>query len=86
MLAPLAPLLTLALFALRAVELAVLVTVIAGWLAVDPEHPILRLLRKVADPLLAAAKPIARLIPGPYDWSPAVVLLGLHLVGRLLGG
>jgi uncharacterized protein YggT (Ycf19 family) len=82
----LAPVLTLVLLALRVVELAVVGAVIAGWLGVDPKNALVVLLRKIADPLLELAKPLARIIPGPYDWSPAVVLLALHLVRRLLGG
>lgn len=73
------------LFALRAVELAVIGFVIAGWLGLDAENPIMRALRAVAEPLLRAVRPIARRIPGPLDWSPLIVLLGLHLVRSLLG-
>lgn len=29
-------------------------------------------------------RPLARKIPGPIDWSPAIVLLGLELISRLL--
>jgi YggT family protein len=82
----LAALISLILFALRAVELAVLGTVIATWLDIDPDNPILRVLRAVADPLLRLVRPLARRIPGPVDWSPLVVLLGLHLLRTLLLG
>jgi YggT family protein len=82
----LAALISLVLFALRAVELAVLGTVIATWLDIDPDNPILRVLRAVADPLLRLVRPLARRIPGPVDWSPLVVLLGLHLLRTLLLG
>lgn len=78
--------LTFVLFALRVVELAVIGAVIAGWLGIDAENPIVRVLRKIADPLLKAVRPIAGRIPGPIDWSPMIVLIGLHLVRSLLGG
>lgn len=74
------------LFALRAVELAVIGYVIAGWLDLNPDNPIVRALRAIAEPLLRAVRPIARRIPGPIDWSPMIVLLGLHLLRSLLGG
>jgi YggT family protein len=73
------------LFALRAVELAVLGYVIAGWLDINPDNGIVRVLRSIAEPLLRAVRPIARRIPGPLDWSPLIVLIGLHLVRSLLG-
>lgn len=78
--------LSLLALALRAVELAVIGAVIADWLDVDRENPIVKVLRAVADPLLRAVRPIARRIPGPIDWSPLIVLLGLHLVRGMIGG
>jgi YggT family protein len=77
---------SLLLLALRAAEFAVIGFVIAGWLGIDGENPIVRILGAVAEPLLRIARPIARRIPGPLDWSPMLVLLGLHFLRRFLGG
>jgi len=73
-------------FVLRLVELAVIGSVIATWLQLNRDNPIVRALAAVAEPLLTAVRPIARRIPGPFDWSPMIVLLGLHLARALLGG
>lgn len=80
----LASIVSLIVLALRAAELAVVGAVIASVLDIDRQNPIVRLLRAVADPLLRAAKPLARRIPGPFDWSPLIVLLGLDLVRSVL--
>ena len=77
--------LTVLLFALRLVELAVIGAVIATWLQINPQNPIVRALNAVAEPLLTAVRPIARRIPGPFDWSPMIVLLGIHLLRSVLG-
>lgn len=76
--------LTALLFALRLVELAVIGSMIARWLQINPQNPVVRALASVADPLLAAVRPIARRIPGPFDWSPLIVLLGIHLLRSIL--
>ena len=73
-------------FTLRLVELAVIGNVIATWLQWNRENPFVRALAKVAEPLLKAVRPLARRIPGPFDWSPMIVLVGLHLLRTLLGG
>jgi YggT family protein len=77
---------SLLLLALRVVEFAVLGYVIAGWLGLGDDNPVVRILRVVAEPLLRIARPIARRIPGPLDWSPMLVLLGLYFVRRLITG
>lgn len=72
-------------WALWLIELAVVAVVIAGWLRVSPENPVLRALKSVVDPLFQVVRPIAKIIPGPIDWSPAIVLFALHVTRRLLG-
>lgn len=79
-------LVSLILLLLRGVEIAVLGAVIATWLDINPDNPMVRVLRAVADPLLRLVRPLARRIPGPLDWSPLVLLLGLHLLRTLLLG
>lgn len=79
-----ASLVSLIVLALRAVEIAVIGAVVASLLDIDPDNPIVRALRSIADPLLRAVKPIARRIPGPFDWSPMIVLLGIDLLRGLL--
>jgi YggT family protein len=73
-------------FTLRLVEIAVIGNVIATWLQWNRENPVVRALAAVAEPLLAAVRPLARRIPGPFDWSPMIVLVGLHLLRTLLLG
>jgi uncharacterized protein YggT (Ycf19 family) len=73
-------------FTLRLVELAVIGHVIGSWLQWNRENRFVRALAAVAEPLLKAVRPLARHIPGPFDWSPMIVLVGLHVLRTLVGG
>lgn len=81
----LAPLVSLVLLALRGVELAVIAVVVAGWIGIGRDNPIVAALRAIVDPLLSLVRPVARIIPGPLDWSPLILLLALDIVRRILG-
>lgn len=70
--------------ALSAVQLLVIAAIIVSWIGVNPDNPIVRFLRAVTEPLFALVRPLARKIPGPLDWSPAIVLLAIGLIRRYL--
>ncbi len=61
----------------------VLAAVIASWVAPGSDHPIVRFLQRVTEPLFAAVR---KILPpmGGIDLSPLAVLLGLNLLTRLL--
>lgn len=65
-------------------QLFVVAHAVTTWLGADPKHPLVRLVRAPAEPLLRLVRPLAKKIPGPLDWSPALALLGLELLKRLL--
>ena len=74
-----------ALFAiLRIAELLVIGAVIATWMDADPNNTIVRVVREPTEPLFVAVRPLARRIPGPLDWSPAIVLLGIEALRLLI--
>ena len=62
----------------------ILIVIIASFLAPGGRHPVLGLLRQVAEPLLAPAR---RIVPplGGLDFSPILVILALGVLERLLG-
>jgi YggT family protein len=70
-------------------EFLLLIRVLLSWINVDPyrpviDHPAIRLLERITEPVLA---PLRRLIPpigGTIDISPVVALLLLEIVRRLL--
>jgi YggT family protein len=68
----------------RIVQLLVFGAVIASWLGANPNNFIVRVLRETTEPIFRRVRPIARKIPGPVDWSPMIVLLGIELVERVL--
>ena len=70
---------------LRLYELIVLGGIIASWVGADPENVLVRALRSLSEPLLARIRVVTRRIPGPLDWSPAVLLIGIQVVKGLLG-
>lgn len=78
------PFVSLILKVISVVELMVIAAVVTRWVDADPNNFFVRLVRGPTDPLLRMVRPLARKIPGPLDWSPAIVLLGLELISRLL--
>jgi YggT family protein len=78
------PVIALVLKVISFVELLLLVNVITRWADADPNNTFVRIIRGPTDPLLRLVRPLARKIPGPIDWSPLIVFLGLELVSRLL--
>lgn len=78
------PVVAIVLKVISFVELLVVLNVLTRWADADPNNFFVRVVRGPTDPLLRLVRPLARKIPGPIDWSPAVVLLGLELLSRLL--
>ncbi|MCC6558582.1 MAG: YggT family protein [Polyangiaceae bacterium] len=66
------------------VELLVLGRVIASWLDADPMNFIVRVLRETTEPLFRLVRPFARKIPGPLDWSAAIILLLSEFLRRVI--
>ena len=67
-------------------EFLIFIRVLLSWVNINPNHPLVRILYSLTDPLL---KPIQRLIPpigGTIDISPAVALILLYIVQRVLIG
>ncbi len=61
------------------------VTVVLSWLRLSPDNPVVRFMTRLTEPVLA---PIRERLPtmGGFDLSPMLVLLGIQLLKRLLGG
>ena len=70
-------------------EFLLLIRVLLSWINVDPyrpviDHPVVDILKRVTDPVLA---PLRRLIPpigGAVDISPVVALISLEVLRRIL--
>lgn len=71
-------------YAVWIVQLIIFAAVITRWLKLSDENPIARTLRSIADPLCEPARPLARKISNSIDWSPAIVIIVLELVRRVL--
>ena len=71
-------------FAFWIIELTVIARVVASWAGVDPSKPWMKALHAVTEPLFQLVRPIARKIPGSVDWTPAIVIVGLELLRRVL--
>jgi YggT family protein len=78
------PVVAVILKVISLVELMVILNVITRWADADPNNFFVRIVRGPTDPLLRLVRPLAHKIPGPIDWSPVIVLLGLELVSRVL--
>jgi YggT family protein len=68
---------------LNAYSLVVLVSVLASWLNLPPEHPVVRVSSRLTEPLLG---PIRRVLPsfGGLDFSPMLLLFAVRLLQRLV--
>ncbi len=75
--------------AFRIYSLLILIRVLLTWLNPDPYrsfmgHPLVRLLDRVTDPVLAPLRRIVPPIGGTIDISPIVALILLEIARRLL--
>jgi hypothetical protein len=78
--------LVLVAFAVRVVQCCVAGAWTTRLLGADPKHPVVKAVRAVAEPFLAAARPIAGKLPLPEEWAAtAIVLFVLDLLRRLVG-
>lgn len=68
---------------LNAYSLVVLLAVIASWLSLPPEHPLMRITGALTEPVLV---PIRRVLPsvGGLDFSPMLLLFALRLLQRFV--
>jgi len=76
-------LLQVAMLCIKIFWWAILIGIIAGWIAPGNYHPALLLVHQITEPLLAPAR---RLLPpmGGLDFSPIIVFLILGLLERML--
>lgn len=64
-------------------SLIVLAAVIVSWVAPDSRHKFVLLLRSVTEPVFEKVRAIVPGMSG-IDFSPMIVLLGLHFLQKLL--
>lgn len=71
------------MLAIRIYSFIVLGAVILSWVRPPADHPLVRLIHGLTEPVLA---PIRKVLPpmGGFDLSPLALLLGLQLLARLL--
>ena len=65
-------------------QLVVIGRVLAGWAGANPNGALVKALHAATEPVFQLVRPLARKIPGPLDWTPAIVLLGLEILRRIL--
>jgi YggT family protein len=76
-------------WAFQIYEFLILIRVILSWINVNPyrprlDHPLIRILHQITDPVL---EPLRRIIPpigGTIDISPIVALIILEIAHRIL--
>lgn len=66
-------------------SMVVLVSVVASWVRLPPDNPIVRVTNMLVEPVLG---PLRRILPnmGGLDFSPMVLLIGLRMLKRALIG
>ncbi len=70
-------------FAGTAITLLVLARVVLSWVAPRGNNPLVQLIHRTTEPLLA---PVRNLLPtaGGFDFSPIVVLVGVNILQNVL--
>lgn len=70
---------------LNLLALAIFIRILLTWLPIAPWHPAVRMLDRITEPALA---PFRRVIPpmGGFDLSPAVAIVVLTILARIVGG
>jgi YggT family protein len=60
-------------------SLIIVAAVVVSWINVSRDHPAVRLLHRLTEPVLA---PVRKILPpmGGMDFSPLVVLIGLRVL------
>ncbi|EYF01969.1 YggT family protein [Chondromyces apiculatus] len=71
-------------FAVWVYELIVIARVVGSWFGADPRKPLMKALTAATEPVFQLVRPVARKIPGPIDWTPAIVILGLGLLRHFI--
>jgi YggT family protein len=63
-------------------SLVVLVAVVTSWIHLDRRHPLITMVHRLTEPVLA---PIRRVLPpaAGLDFSPIVLLIALRVLRRL---
>jgi YggT family protein len=63
-------------------SLIVVAAIVVSWIDVPREHPAVRLLQRLTEPVLA---PMRKVLPpmGGMDFSPLVLLIGLRVLTSL---
>ncbi len=64
-------------------SLVLFASVILSWVHLSEDNPVVRLIRRVTEPVL---EPVRKVVPsaGGFDLSPLIVLIALHLLKTLL--
>lgn len=64
-------------------SLTIMAAVIASWVAPASEHPVVRFLNRVTEPVLSKVRAVLPPMGG-LDLSPLVVIIGIQLIQRFL--
>ncbi len=76
--------LSLVSLALWIYELVVVARVVSGWIGADPDGSLVKALKAATEPVFELVRPLVRKIPGPIDWTPGIVILGLEILRRIV--
>jgi len=63
--------------------LAVIVRVVLSWINFDPHNPFVKFLIRITEPVLRKIRQAVPSISG-IDFSPMILILGLHILRNLL--
>ena len=72
------------LLILQTLWVLILASVIISWVGADPNNAIVRMIRQTTEPLYKPFRGISRALPGPFDWSPMILMLIIFFLQSVL--
>ena len=78
-----APIINLVIWIINALTILIFVRSILSWFIQDPDHPVMKMLIEVTEPIL---RPIRRMMPQTpgLDLTPFVAMIALQLLQRII--
>lgn len=66
-------------------KIIVLVRCVLSWIQLDSNNPVIRFIYEITDPLLNSIREVfPMLVTGGIDFSPIILLFGIHFVENML--
>jgi YggT family protein len=71
-------------YAIRLYEMVLIVRIFLSWIQHDENHPVIRWIYRLTDPILEPARRMIPVSAGGFDFSPIAVFIVIDIIKRVL--